>query len=146
MHPVRPRLLAPVLRVRPRPTRSYLKKRLLDFRCDADTQPALGPLPLQHRRARPMCLTIRAEWPAAGRPQPLQPGSRPLHARLPLGAVLVALLRAAVPQNPVALGRALGALHPVIDGIRPVPPARVRLVAGLAALRRRACQGTRYAV
>src|SRR5262245_4905907 len=141
MHPISPPLHAPILRVRPRPTRSYLTKRLLDLRFNTDTQPALGPFPVQHLHPRPVRLTIRAERPAAVRLEPLQPGPRPLQACLPLGAVLVALRRAAVPQAPVALGRTLRALHPVIDDVRAVPPARVRLAADLAPRRRVALQG-----
>src|SRR5262249_58636824 len=68
---------------------------------------------------------------AAGGPHPPRPGRRPLQAPLPLGAVLVALLRAAIPQDPVALGRTLRALHPVIDDVRPSLPARVRLAENL---------------
>src|SRR5262249_5141469 len=82
MYPISPPLYTSVRRVRPRPTRPYLTKSLLHLRFDTDTQPALGPLPLQNLHARPVRLAIRAERPAAGSPQPLQPGPRPLQARL----------------------------------------------------------------
>src|SRR5262249_61672988 len=67
---------------------------------------------------------------------PRRPAPPPPRPPPPLGTVLVALLRAAIPQDPVALRRALRALHPVIDDVRPIPPARVRLAADLAPRRR----------
>src|SRR5262245_42039535 len=113
MHPVRPRLRTTVFGVRPRPTRPYLMKRFHDIRFDADPQPAVGPLPLKHLGAGLMCMAIGAEGPPAVRLQPHQPGPRPLQSRPPLGAVLVALLRAVIPQDPVPDGAVarLGTVH-----------------------------------
>src|SRR5262245_18842421 len=101
MHAVRPRLYSPVLGVRPGPAWAYLLKVLLDFRLDADAQPALGPRPLQDLLARPQRLGVGADRPPARCLQPLQQGPCPFHPRLPLGTVLVTLLRTAVPQDTV---------------------------------------------
>src|SRR5262249_30454061 len=127
MHPVRPRLHSPVLGVRAGPARAYLTEVFLDFRFDADAQPALGLLALQYLLTNAQGLSVGLDRPPAWRLQRLQRGPGPLHPHLPLGTVLVTLLRAAIPQDPVALRRPLRGLDPVVDHVRPGLPARVRL-------------------
>src|SRR5271166_1310526 len=136
MQPIRPGLQPAVLRVRPRPSRAYLTKAFFDIRFDADAQPALGPLPPQHLLACPQGHGVGAHRPPAWRLQRLQRGPGPLQPRLPLGTVLVTLLRATVPQDPVALRRPLRGFDPVVDDVRPGLPPRVRLTADLTPGRR----------
>src|SRR6266436_604650 len=119
MYPVSPGFDLAVLRVRPRSAWPYLMKALFDIRFDAHAQPALGPLPLQHVAACLQRLGVGPDRPPPRRLRTLQPGPRPLHSRLPLGTVLLTLLRTAIPQDPVTLRCPLRALYPVIDDVRP---------------------------
>ena len=57
-------------------------------------------------------------------------------SKIAAGSVLVLLLGAAIPEHAVALRAAPGALHPVVDHVRPVPAAWVGLAMHLAPFQR----------
>src|SRR3954471_15586388 len=129
------RLDAAVLRVGPRPPRPYLPIVLFHFPINDDPQQALDLLVGQDAFGGLTCLARRAELPPPpGRLQSVQTGVGPLQTLLPALPVLLLLLRAAIPEQAVALGAAPRALHAVVDHVRPAPTARVGLAMYLTPL------------
>src|SRR5262245_31660950 len=114
MDAIRPYLDASVLRVWPRPTWPRLPVLLLNLRLHTHAQPAAGLLPLQDCLPCLVRLAISAERPPSGRLQSLQTCPCPRQPQLALCPILVALLRAAVPQDSVALLRTLRTLDAVV--------------------------------
>src|SRR5438477_574808 len=112
--------------VRPRPPRPCLTIFFLHLFVALEPQPARYLLLLQHPLAGGQGLGRAGKGPLpAWRTQLLQALPRPPQ---PLGAglaVLFLLLRAAIPQDTIALRAPLRALEPVIDHVGALPPPRV---------------------
>jgi hypothetical protein len=124
-----------VLRVGPRSARPHLPILLGHLPIQGDPQQTLHLLVSQDAFGGRTRLTRRAERPPpSGRLQSVQAGMGPLQTLLPALPVVLLLLRAALPDQAVALDAALRALHSVVDHVRPILPAWVGLALDLVPL------------
>src|SRR5206468_1115018 len=124
---VPPALDPPVLRLWSRPSWADLLVLLVHLGLDLDAQPGPHLLRIDDTLPGPQRFGASGEAASPGTSQRRQAGIGAVQSLLPAVVVLFGFLRAAIPQDPIALRTAAWALDSLIHQVRPLSPSAVGL-------------------